>query len=177
MASEIASLELILDEGFNKRAWHGPNLLGALRGLSVRELLFRPQRRGHNIWELAVHCAYWKYAVRNQLLEGKRNSFPLPGSNFFPRNAPLALAAWKRDLALLRREHATLRAAVLSIDVKALDRQIKNSKHTVRRTVLGVAAHDIYHAGQIGLLKRLAAQSRVRPGAEKSASTKKPSST
>ncbi len=155
MTSDLKSLQLILDEGFDKRAWHGPNLMGGLRGLSLGQLLYRPRKKSHNIWELAVHCAYWKYAVRNLLQEGKRRSFPLEGGNFFPRNGPLTESEWKKDFALVKREHAALKAAIRSLDPKTLDLKPKRSRDTARRLVLGIAAHDIYHAGQIALLKRL----------------------
>ena len=158
MTDEIRSFILLLDEGFNLAAWHGPNLLGSLRGVTVRDLLYRPRAQGHNAWELAVHCAYWKYAVRNKLIGGKRNSFPLEGSNFFPRRRGLGVADWKKDLALLKREHAALKIAILGLDPSAFDHRLKGSRHTVRRRVQGVAAHDIYHAGQISLLKRMAAR-------------------
>lgn len=156
LTEDTRTFNLLLDEGFSKAAWHGPNLLGSLRGLTLPQLLFRPRKEGHNIWELAVHCAYWKYAVRNRLNEGKRNTFPLEGSNFFPRNRGLTLDDWKRDLALLKQQHSLLKAAIAALDPKAFDSRVARSRHTVRRTVLGIAAHDIYHAGQIGLLKRMA---------------------
>ena len=108
MTQEITSFILLLDEGFDKAAWHGPNLMGSLRGLTVRDLLYRPRKEGHNIWELAVHCAYWKYAVRNRIISGKPNTFPLEG-NFFRRNKGHNLADWKKDLALLKQQHAALR--------------------------------------------------------------------
>lgn len=162
MTQEITSFILLLDEGFNKAAWHGPNLMGSLRGLTVPDLLFRPRKDGHNIWELAVHCAYWKYAVRNRLISGKRNAFPLEGSNFFRRDKGLNLADWKKDLALLKQQHAALRATVLGLDPRTFDFRIEGSKHTVRRTVLGIAAHDLYHGGQVALLKRMAADHKPR---------------
>lgn len=155
MTTETRSFLLLLDEGFNRAAWHGPNLLGSLRGLTLEQLLHRPRNGGHNIWELAVHCAYWKYAVRNRLIAGKRNTFPLEGSNFFPRERGLTLLDWKKDLALLKRQHAALRETILGLDPATFDQRLPGSRHTVRRTVLGIAAHDIYHAGQVALLKRM----------------------
>jgi hypothetical protein len=153
---EIRTFTLLLDEAFAKPAWHGPNLLGSLRGITVFELLYRPRKDGHNIWELALHCAYWKHAVRNRLVAGKRNSFPVSGSNFFPREQGLSAADWRKDLALLKRQHLALRAAILEVKPAAYGRMIEGSKHTVERTILGIAAHDIYHAGQISLLRRMA---------------------
>jgi len=158
MTEESKSLVLLLDEGFNKAAWHGPNLLGSLRGITLPQLLYRPRRDGHNAWELAVHCAYWKCAVRNRLVAGKRNTFPLVGSNFFPRKKGLSEADWKKDLALLKRQHRTLKKTILSLNPRTYGDRVGNSRHTVRRMALGIGAHDIYHAGQISLLKRMAPQ-------------------
>jgi hypothetical protein len=154
MIEESRSLMLMLDEGFNKGAWHGPNLLGSLRGVTVRQLLHRPRKDGHNIWELALHCAYWKSVARDRLT-GRRGSFPLEGSNFFPRGNGLSLSDWKRDLALLKSQHALLKGTILKLDPAKYGARIAGSRHTVRRTILGAAAHDIYHAGQISLLRRM----------------------
>ena len=156
MTHDTRSVALMLDEGFSKAAWHGPNLLGSLRGIGLHELLCRPRKDGHNAWELAVHCAYWKYAVRNRLVAGKRNTFPLEGSNFFRREKGLTLADWKKDLALLKAQHQALRNLILGLDPRTYDKRVRSTKHTVRRMALGIAAHDIYHAGQISLLKRMA---------------------
>jgi hypothetical protein len=156
MSEESRSLVLLLDEGFNKPAWHGPNLLGSLRGITLPELLYRPRKDGHNAWELALHCAYWKWVARNRLTGARGGSFPLQGSNFFPRGKGASLAEWKRDLALLKKQHAQLRSVVLALDPAKYDERTAGSRHTVRRTVLGIAAHDIYHAGQISLLRRMA---------------------
>ena len=54
----------MIDEAFDRKSWHGTNLRGAIRGLTVTEAAWRPEARRHNIWEIVVHVAYWKYAVR-----------------------------------------------------------------------------------------------------------------
>jgi hypothetical protein len=74
-----------LDDAYERKAWHGPNLRGALRGVTVPQLVWRPAEGRNSIWELAMHAAYWKYAVRRRLTGEKRGSFPLKGSNFFPQ--------------------------------------------------------------------------------------------
>lgn len=155
--AEHETLLAALDRAFDRRSWHGTNLRGSLRGLKLAELVYRPRPGRHNIWELALHCAYWKYAVRRKLTGGKRGSFPLEGSNFFQR--PLGepkLAAWKEDLRILEASHHALRAAVSALRPRDLGRRPGRGRETVRDLVLGVAAHDLYHAGQIQLLKRLA---------------------
>lgn len=156
-AGEIGLLLHLLDEAFDRTAWHGPNLYGSLRTLSAEEAAARPGRGRHSIQELVLHCAYWKYAVRRKLTGEKRGSFPLKGSNFFPREGAAALAAWRGDLALLRREHEALRAAVAAFPARKLRARAPGSRHTFLRLLAGAAAHDLYHAGQIRLILRLVA--------------------
>ena len=144
MTPELTVLLDLLDEAFDKKSWHGPNLRGSIRGVTAEQAAWRPGADRHNIWELALHCAYWKYVVRRRLAGEKRGSFVLAGSNFFKRPENLSEAAWKSDIAILVAEHAKLRSTVAGLRGGDL--------HLIR----GAAAHDLYHAGQIRLLRRMA---------------------
>lgn len=154
----VALLLGTIDQGYDRKSWHGTTLRGSLRGVSAAEAAWRPAPDRHNIWELAVHAAYWKYSVLRRLRGGGRGSFPLEGSNWFAR--PIDPGdpderTWKQDLALLGQMHRDLRAAVAGFRGEDLDRVPDGSATTVADLVTGVAFHDIYHAGQIQLLKRL----------------------
>jgi uncharacterized damage-inducible protein DinB len=144
-----------LDQAYNRQSWHGTNLRGSLRGLSPALAARRPKPGRHNIWEIVVHCAYWKYAVWRRLTGAKRNAFPLKGSNWFRRPLDASERAWRADLALLERMHRQLRETIASISARNLNRKSKGSRHTSAHQITGIAAHDLYHAGQIQLLKRL----------------------
>ena len=147
-----------LDEAFDRRSWHGTNLRGSLRGLPARAAAWRPGPGRHNIWEIAVHAAYWKYAVWRKLAGALRGSFPLEGSNWFARpgrGEASSASAWTADVGLLVTQHRRLREAVETLDPQALARPMSKSLHTPAFIVRGVAAHDLYHAGQIQLIKRL----------------------
>jgi hypothetical protein len=159
MSKELRVLLHLLDEAYEKKTWHGTNLKGSLRGLTAEEAAWRPSHARHNIWEIAVHCAYWKYTVRRRLLNEQRGSFPLKGSNWFKRPMPLTEAAWKEDLHLLDATHRSLRDAVEHFPPSKLYAKSPNSKYPNIFAIYGVANHDIYHAGQIQLLKRLQADS------------------
>jgi hypothetical protein len=140
----------LLDEGYSRKTWHGPNLRQSLKGVSARQAAWRPAPGRHNIWELALHSAYWKYAVRRRIEGGKRGSFILKGSNFFshPEEGKATEAAWRADLALLEREHKELEDAIRRV--------LKTPRaNKLFPSLYGVAFHDIYHAGQIRLLRRL----------------------
>jgi hypothetical protein len=146
----------LLDEAYDRQSWHGPNLRGSLRRLTLREVSWRPAPERHSIWENVVHAAYWKYTVRRRLRGEKRGSFPLKGSNWFPRPQEVTESAWRADLGLLREMHGSLRSAVAELDPGDLGKAPAGSKVSNSALIRGVAAHDVYHAGQIQLLKRLA---------------------
>ena len=152
---EIKLLLKILDEGYNKKAWHGPNLRGSIRGLSAEAAAWRPAPGRHNIWEIVIHVAYWKYAVRRRLRGDKRGSFPLAGSNWFFLPVSPTEEAWRQDLDLLAQQHQKLLEAVAEVPHQELHRPALGSKTSNATLICGIAAHDIYHAGQIQLLKRL----------------------
>lgn len=153
------SIQLILtllDQAYNKPTWHGSNLRSSLRGVGVREALWRPQPQRHCIWEYGLHCAYWKYLATGALLrERERGSFPRRPSNFpaIP-NKPTA-RAWKVDLALLHQAHLELRRAVAALEPADLEQ--KWGRWTLAEHAFGAANHDLYHAGQIRLLRRMQA--------------------
>jgi hypothetical protein len=143
----------LLDEAFERKAWHGPNLRGSIRGLTAKEAAWRPGKDRHNIWEIVVHAAYWKYAVRRRLTGEKRGSFAYPGSNWFPRRAGLDEPAWRKDVRRLLEEHRRLRAVLTTLTLR--DLKAGKGGEGKERMIRGIAAHDLYHAGQIQLLKRL----------------------
>jgi uncharacterized damage-inducible protein DinB len=156
MAASVRGLLLdLLDQAYNRQSWHGTNLRGSVRGLSMKDALWRPAAGRHNIWELVVHCAYWKYAVWRRVTGAARGSFPLDGSNWFVRDSAADSRAWRADLALLNDMHRRLRNAVAQCTPRDLERRPKGSKFTNRALISGAAAHDLYHAGQIQILKRL----------------------
>ena len=139
----------LLDEAFDKKSWHGPNLRGSIRGVTAAQAAWRIAPDRHNIWELTLHAAYWKYVVRRRLSSGKRGSFVLPGSNFFTRPIESSESAWKKDVEILVAEHRALRRVAAGLSLSSQQR--RSTLHLLR----GAAAHDIYHAGQIRLLRRL----------------------
>lgn len=140
----------LLEEAFERKAWHGPNLWQSLKGVTAEQAAWRPAPGRHNIWEEMLHAAYWKYVVRRKLAGSKRARFVLSGSNFFPRPqaGKLSEGAWKADKQILHQEHSAL--------LKTVKTSVREPISPELGTLLwGIAFHDIYHAGQIRLLRRL----------------------
>lgn len=151
----IQLLLKLIDEAYKSKTWHGPNLRGSLRGVTAVAAVWRPSPKRHNIWEITLHAAYWKYAVRRRLCGDKRGSFPIKGSNWFVLPADANEAEWKAHLHLLDEMHRVLRDAIADMSPARLFTKVPGSKHTAAELIYGIACHDVYHAGQIQLLKRL----------------------
>ena len=157
-SGELALFVQILDEGYEKKAWHGPNLKGSIRGLSAEQAAWRPHPGRHSIAENVVHCAYWKYAVR---------------AGCAATNADHSLskeATGSRSLALERVELEGVRRLARDgasppsdggrvLPDRAAARLSRGGKGPFLYQLSGIALHDVYHAGQIQLLKRLRAGS------------------
>jgi hypothetical protein len=144
-----------LEEAYHIQSWHGTNLRGSIRGLSLEQICWRPSSNRHNIWEEVVHCAYWKYTVRRRMTGEKRGSFPLKGSNWFKRPIEKSQKLWKDDVRLLEEMHFHLIEQIKKFSSNDLNKRPNGSKFTNLKTIQGIALHDVYHAGQIQLLKRL----------------------
>jgi len=142
---ELRILLSVIDCAFDKPSWHGANLVSAVRGVDAQSAARRIRGR-KCIWEQVLHAAYWKHAVLNKL--AGTTPFERRGSNW-PRMPGRADAShWKTDLELLRGTHRRLREAIISLPRGRLDEQSIWLIH-------GAAAHDLYHAGQIKLLRKL----------------------
>ncbi len=153
--ARIALLLDIYDQAFDHHAWHGTTLWGSLRGLARGVAQWRPGFERHNIWEIALHTAYWKYIVRRRLTHGAAGAFPRPGSNWPALPVPADAPAWRRDLALLKDQHQLLREVIARFPAARLGARGWRSRWTNAEHVYGIASHDLYHAGQIQLLKAL----------------------
>ena len=157
MPKPSPKLELLLemyDQAFDHIAWHGTNLRGSLKGLKLTELLHRTQPKRHNIWEITLHCAYWKYVVLRKVIGGKRGDFPRKPSDFPNHPDKPTLALWKNDVQLLEDYHIKLRETIASFPPTKLYTCPPKSKVQFIETFYGIASHDLYHAGQIQLIKR-----------------------
>jgi len=154
MHPRIRQLLVMVDQAYDRKSWHGTNLRGSIRGLTAEQAAWRPAPTRHNIHELVVHAAYWKYAVCRRFTGADRGSFPLKGSNFFAR-ATADAERWREDVALLGEMHLRLREAIAQTASRRLDQPLPSSELTPLTLITGIAAHDLYHAGQIQLLKAL----------------------
>jgi len=150
----LASLLATLDPR-RGAAWHGgPTPMLALRGVPAAQARWVPGRRRHSIWELALHIAYWDYAVRRRLLPDSPRDFPRSPADWPALPERPDDKAWAADRALLARQHDALVQAVRRVKSSRWNRRL-TGRWTTAETIVGIVAHEVYHTGQIQLLKRL----------------------
>jgi uncharacterized damage-inducible protein DinB len=134
-----------LERGFRGPSWHGPSLCEALAGVSEAQASRRPLPGAHSIAELAAHAGAWKRIVADWARGGSWTQ--VPPSEDWPEPGP-----WSERLALLEQAHASLVAEVEGLDAAALARRVGET--SLAEALFGVVHHDLYHAGQILLLRR-----------------------
>ena len=162
MDREVRLLLDIINQAYDHVSWHGTNLRGSIRRVGLDQAAWRPSPSRHNIWETVVHAAYWKYAVTRRFTGDARGSFPLKGSNWFKRPQEQSEKAWKADVALLDQMHRAVIDAVSGLSARSVGATPPGSKVSNFAVLSGIAAHDLYHAGQIQLLKKLYSSQSTR---------------
>ena len=155
MDERVRLLLEVFDQAYTAPSWHGTPLKGAIRGISARQALWRPGRNRHCIWDLVLHTAYWKCMVRRRLLRDPDIAFPRDGANWPGLPDKPDESAWQRDRELLDEQHRLLHRVIAGLRPAQLGRRGWRSKWPVKAEIYGIASHDLYHAGQIQILKRL----------------------
>ncbi len=145
----------LIDEAFEGPGWHGPSLAATLRGLSAEQAAWRPAPGRNSAWAIVLHLAYWKHRVHERVAPGTVEPFPRAGRDWPQPPAELTPAAWKSDLALLKATHAGLREAVAALPASSLRRPGPRQKQTRLQNIVGSACHDLYHGGQIRLIRKI----------------------
>ena len=140
-----------LDRAFRARAWHGPAMLETLDGVGAALAARRVKRGVHSIWELVEHVATWNEVVADRL--ARKAPRMTPEYNFPPvtRTTP---AAWKATRRRLARSQARFRRAVARFPIARLGRRRPKIDQTWSVLIHGQIQHQLYHAGQIAMLRR-----------------------
>lgn len=156
--TEIDRIADQLKRSFEGNAWHGPAVREVLKNISAAEAVEHPIPGAHGIWELTMHIGAWETAAVRRLngdraeLADDEDWAPLSGQD---ENA------WQATLAKLEAGNQALIEAVTKLEHSRLDEPILEGMSTVYVTLHGVVQHNLYHAGQIAILKKALAGRRL----------------
>ena len=150
--SETARIADQLRRAFDGSAWHGPALLELLADVDANTAAARPLANVHSIWELVLHIAVWDHAAVDRL-SGKKTQ-PTGDKNFPPAPPKPTAAAWRKAVAHVRRTHVELVKTVASLPDSRLRDRVPGKRYDFYHMLHGVVQHELYHAGQIAILKK-----------------------
>ncbi len=148
--TEVEQFAETLRCAFEGESWQGDSLSELLAGVTAEQALERPLPRAHNIWELVLHIDVWHGVVRRRM----NGEAVMPsGAENFP-TAGHGAKEWKQAIAALRKSSLETAEAIRRFPAARLEDRVPGKNYVYRHMLSGVAAHDAYHAGQIGLLKK-----------------------
>jgi uncharacterized damage-inducible protein DinB len=152
VTGEMMRLEEQLRLALEGEAWHGPSVLEALAGVSVEQASSHPIPDEHSIWELVLHIGSDCPLVLRRMAGDGRQLKPEEG---WPSCPPATAENWQQAVDALRRGNQQLREAVRAFPAERLDEPlVPEAPDTAYTEFIGVTQHNLYHAGQIALLKR-----------------------
>jgi uncharacterized damage-inducible protein DinB len=141
-----------LRRAFDGSAWHGPSLMELLDDVDAATAAAKPLAKVHSIWELVLHVAAWD-AAGCRRLSGEK--IQLTGTANFPVVPRPAEAAWRMDVAQVKRTHDVLVKTVAALPESRLRERVPGKRYDFCFMLHGIAQHELYHAGQIAILKKM----------------------
>ena len=154
----ISEVDRIRDQfrrAFDGEAWRGPSVLALLDGVTAQQAAGHPIPGAHSIWELTLHIAAWERACLRRL---KGDPAQLTDAEDWESINDTSDAAWEATKQQLIDNHRELLDAISNVDESRLNEPVMTHPSipfsSTYVTLYGGVQHDLYHAGQIAMLKK-----------------------
>lgn len=151
MHPAIARMHTLHKEAFEGGAWHGTALCNLVEDIHVDHAAAKPITHAHSIWEIVLHICAWQDAVLKRLNGQPVN---LNGEEDWPPVTDNCESAWEAAIESLKAGHRQLALRIAALTDTDLEQKLPGRDHTVYKTVHGLIQHNLYHAGQIAILKK-----------------------
>lgn len=152
MPNEVERIQQQLQRAFEGEAWHGPSVLELIADVDAVKAAAQPIAGAHSIWELVLHIAAWDKAVTTRL-GGNRGA--VSNEENFPTVSDTSEESWQKAIETLKQNHHDLIEALGGVDESSLDAPVVEGMSSVYVHLHGAIQHELYHAGQIAILKKL----------------------
>jgi uncharacterized damage-inducible protein DinB len=133
-------------------AWHGPSLKEILAGVTAAQAAARPIAAAHSIWELVHHITAWEGIVLRRM--GGETLIDVGEEENWPPVREKNEAAWQRSRAALEAGNRKLCDAIAQLPDERLRERVPGKQDSFFGELHGIVQHDLYHAGQIALLRK-----------------------
>jgi uncharacterized damage-inducible protein DinB len=152
MTSELARIDEQLRTAIEGGAWHGPAVLELLAGVTPEQASAHPIAGAHSIWELVLHLGGTYRLVLRRL---RGDGTAIAPEEDWPPVPDTTAESWQATIDALRALNEEARRAVSHFAEERLDQPlVADPPYTAYVQFIGLTQHDLYHAGQIALLKR-----------------------
>ncbi|MHC4505512.1 MAG: DinB family protein [Planctomycetota bacterium] len=132
-------------------AWHGPAVLEILEGVDASAAAAKPIAGAHSIWELVLHLSGTQTILLRRL---RGDATELTPEEDWPRVPVATEDAWRVAIDAFTRREAELRQAVAAFPAARLDQPLVAGGSSAYNNFHGHVQHMLYHAAQMGLLKK-----------------------
>ena len=152
----MTPVALIVDQmrrSFDGDAWHGPSVIEILEGFTAKQAAAKPIPQAHSAWELVLHMTTWSKVVLRRLAG---QAYEPSDAENYPSIPDKSENAWKQAVEALRRSHDDLVRAMEKLPETRLPDIVPGKPYSVEFMLHGIVQHDLYHAGQIAILKKAA---------------------
>lgn len=153
--NEVQRIRVMLRGLYRGPAWHGPAIRELLTGVDAETAAAHPIPNSHSIWELILHMTYWRTVAAAAVAGGPVDEQP-PQELDWPPTGEVSDAAWQGARDGLEATQKALLAGLAEVDDSRLSENVTGRDYSVYFMLHGLLQHDIYHAGQIALLKKTA---------------------
>src|SRR3954466_12471277 len=150
--NELGRIADQLKRAYEGPAWSGPSLLDVLNDVTAAEAAAKPIPDAHSIWEIVHHIRAWEDVVSRRLQGEPFREYS--GTEDWPAVVETTEAAWRAALDGLKTSNHNLRQVINGFEQMRLSGLVPGSDYSFYVLVHGAVQHDLYHAGQIGLLKK-----------------------
>ena len=151
--SEAKRIRVMLRHTYRGPAWHGPAVREVLAGVTAETAAAHPIAGVLSIWELVLHMTYWRRVTVEALAGAPIDAEP-PETKNFPPVDDTSERAWEQALEGLDASQRALVSSLKAFDESRLNDQVEDREYTFYFVLQGIIQHDIYHSGQIALLKK-----------------------
>ena len=157
--SEASRIADQLRRAFYGSAWHGPAVLALLEDVDAAAAAAKPLEDVHSIWELLLHVEAWDRAAMVRL-DGEKCQ--PAGTENFPLVTQVTEVAWRRAASSAKRTHDRLVKTVAGLPESRLRDRVPGKRYDFYHMLHGIAQHELYHAGQIAILKKAGSRRAAR---------------
>lgn len=155
MNKKIKELKKKFEIAYSGGPWYGDSMKDILNEINPAIVFEKVNGKSHSIAELTAHIIGWREFTLSRL-EGN-NNFKINQKETFnwKRIDEGEKTAWKNILKELDKNQKKIISTLNRLDDDFLNNKVAGRRYRAEFMLEGTIQHDIYHLGQIVVLKKL----------------------